>query len=300
MAIPESQLETWSHQGSVTQSAETYATIKRALENPAATYNNRDFKIFLQGSYGNDTNIYAESDVDVVIRYDGAFFHDADDLPPDQKSAFHVAYPGEGAYPYRTFREHARVALETAFGNSVKPGGNKAIKVAANGSRRNADVVVAFEYRRYHKFNGIHDERHDTGICFFAQDDGTRISNYPKQHSENCSAKHAATNKNFKPLVRIFKNMRSKLMEDGALKAGLAPSYYIEGLLYNVPNDRFTGSYADMVLNVLKWLHTTTDRTKLVCANEQFYLLRDNCHECWPTANGDQFITAIIKCWNDW
>lgn len=74
MTIPLSQLETWSHQGSVTQSKNTYATVKAALEDANASYKSRNFKVFLQGSYGNDTNIYAESDVDVVIRYDGAFF----------------------------------------------------------------------------------------------------------------------------------------------------------------------------------------------------------------------------------
>jgi hypothetical protein len=55
MAIPESQLETWSHQGSVSQSAGTYATIKNALESADAKYTNRDFEVFLQGSYGNAT-----------------------------------------------------------------------------------------------------------------------------------------------------------------------------------------------------------------------------------------------------
>lgn len=32
-----------------------------------------NFKVFLQGSYGNDTNIYAESDVDIAIRLDNCF-----------------------------------------------------------------------------------------------------------------------------------------------------------------------------------------------------------------------------------
>ena len=68
MAIPETQLETWSHQGSVAQSSSTYATIKNTLEEAGTAYNDKNYKVFLQGSYGNDTNIYSESDVDVVIR----------------------------------------------------------------------------------------------------------------------------------------------------------------------------------------------------------------------------------------
>ena len=63
MAIAETQLHTWSHQGAVAQSRDTYATIRRALESDRTAYHGNDFKSFLQGSYGNDTNVYAESDV---------------------------------------------------------------------------------------------------------------------------------------------------------------------------------------------------------------------------------------------
>lgn len=68
MAIPESQLETWSKQGSVTQSSTTYQIIRNALLDAKAVYADKTFEVFLQGSYGNDTNIYAESDVDTVMR----------------------------------------------------------------------------------------------------------------------------------------------------------------------------------------------------------------------------------------
>ena len=67
MPIPESQLETWSHQGSITQSSSTYNTIKSVLEDSTTPYAGRNFKVFLQGSYGNDTNIYAESDVEKIV-----------------------------------------------------------------------------------------------------------------------------------------------------------------------------------------------------------------------------------------
>src|ERR1700720_1385575 len=114
MAIPESQLETWSHQGSKTQSAATYSTVKNALEDSDANYTNRNFDVFLQGSYGNDTNIFAESDVDVVICYNGAFYHNISSLPADQQSAFNTAH-SKGEYLYDDFKTHAKQALEKAF-----------------------------------------------------------------------------------------------------------------------------------------------------------------------------------------
>lgn len=297
MAIPESRLETWSHQGSVSQSKDTYATIKRALENANASYAHHNFEVFLQGSYGNDTNIYAESDVDVVICYDGAFFHDLTRLPADQQSAFH-AYFSDGTYPYNTFKGHVQAVLEAAFGDSVKPG-KKAIKVETNGSRRSADVVVAFEYRRYNKFNGLYDQAYDTGIAFFTSD-GIRIVNYPKHHSNNCTKKNQDTGNKFKPLIRIFKNIRSRLVDDDLIDERCAPSYFIEGLLYNVPVHLFFGTYGNTVYNILNWLHQTQDRTNFECANKQHYLLRDNHPTCWPRAHAEQFIKAVTWLWNNW
>jgi hypothetical protein len=49
----------------------------------------------------------------------------------------------------------------------------------------------------------------------------------------------------------------------------------------------------------MNWLNTT-DKTQLVCANEQYYLLRDNLETCWPIANGNRFISEAIKVWNNW
>ncbi len=298
MAIPENQLETWSHQGSVTQSASTYATIKRALEAASANYTDRNFVVFLQGSYGNDTNIFTESDVDVVIRYDGAFYHNINRLPADQQRLFKASFPDGPTYSYDTFNGHVQAALRKAFENSVEPG-KKAIKIHASGSRRNADVVVAFEYRHYDKFTAPTDQSRGPGIAFFTSS-GTHIANYPKQHSKNLTTKHQATSNNFKKVVRIFKNMRGKLVADGLLGKGTAPSYFIEGLLYNVPNDKFVGAYGTILFNILQWLQQTSDRTTFVCANEQYYLLRDNEPVCWPVADGAQFINSAIQLWNGW
>jgi hypothetical protein len=297
MPIPQAQLETWSSQGSITQSKNTYAAVKAALEDAKAKYTNRNFKVFLQGSYGNDTNIFAESDVDIVIRYDGSFFRDLQLLPAEQLAAYNNYYDAPD-YPYSDFKAHVHQALKTAFGASVTPG-QRAFNISAGGGRRSADVIVAFEYRRYYKFNSQFDENYDTGIGFLTSSYDL-IANYPNQHSKNCTTKHQATGNEFKPLVRIFKNMRTRLLKDGLIAKGGAPSYFIEGLLYNVPDDKFAGNYQNIVYNILSWLEKTPDRSKFLCANEQYYLLFENSSVCWPKADGEKFINAAIKLWNDW
>ena len=51
-------------------------------------------------------------------------------------------------------------------------------------------------------------------------------------------------------------------------------------LYYNVPVHRFGGSYQANTQDVLEWL-LAADRTDFVCANEQFYLLRENSPVIW-------------------
>ncbi|MFY9570824.1 MAG: nucleotidyltransferase [Blastocatellia bacterium] len=298
MSIPESQLDTWSHQGSITQSCTTYNTIKNRLEaaqrgNPYAAKN---YKVFLQGSYGNDTNIYAESDVDIVIKLNDCFRHDLNELPNDQKEAFKAAH-SDATYTHVDFKRDVLSVLEAEYGQDVNPG-DKAINIAANGSRRKADVIAAIQYRRYHKFLSISSQVYDEGICFF-NGAGNCIANYPKQHSDNCTKKHQNTLQWFKPMVRVFKNLRGKLIAKGMIASGVAPSYYLEGLLYNVPDDLFTTSYADCFANCINWIRKA-DKTKFVCANEQYYLLWEDSPVTWRASKCDEFLTAAIELWNHW
>lgn len=300
MAIPESQLDTWSHQGSIAQSSTTYATVKRALEAASTKYAGKNFEVFLQGSYGNDTNIYAESDVDVVIRMDSIYYYDTSALTPQELVAFNTGFSA-GTYPYDNYKSDVIAALQNSFGTAPVKSATKAIKIAANDSRRSADVVVAAQFRRYYSaplIAGVLGPQYEPGICFFTPT-GDRIVNYPKQHSANCTTKHQATNGWFKPMVRIFKNMRKKLVADGILAQARAPSYFIEGMLYNVPDDKFGGSYGDTFVAAINWIRQA-QRNTFVCAHKQQYLIGSSGSTCWPAGNCDNFLTALATLWNNW
>ncbi|MBA6418119.1 nucleotidyltransferase [Pseudomonas sp. 5Ae-yellow] len=297
MGIPESQLEVWSHQGSIKQSAATYHCIKDALETASAAYHGKNYQVFLQGSYGNDTNIYSESDVDVVIRLDDVYYTDLTSLSPEDKAIYDQASI-PATYAYDQYKKDVIKALTDRFGSDVKVG-DKAIAVAANGSRRKADVIAAMQFRHYWNFKSSQNAQYTEGICFF-NGAGERIANYPKQHSQNLTAKHQDSNQWLKPMVRVLKNIRSKLVDNGTLQPGIAPSYFLEGLLYNVPNDKFSSSYADAFVNAINWIQNEADKTKLVCANEQYYLLRSRAPNCWESADAEAFINASIDLWNTW
>lgn len=296
MAIPEAQLETWSHQGAIRGSSETYATVRAVLDQAEASYASRPYEIHLQGSYCNDTNIFAESDVDVVMRLNDVFYHDLEALTPAEKVAFDGAFPN-GIYTLAAFKAEVLGQLKAVFGSDVSVGG-KAIAIAERNNRRAADVLVSAEFRRYHKFRNYGDQVYVEGLCFF-DEFGNRIENFPKQHSANCTAKHQRTGQRFKPTVRIFKNIRSTLVGAGLLANGMAPSYFIEGLLYNVPDSQFIGNYGSTVVNVLNWLQGA-DKSEFVCANEQFYLLRDSNKVTWPPAHCESFLASAVTLWNEW
>jgi hypothetical protein len=297
VAIPEAQLETWSHQGSITQSSTTYNSIKNVLEAAGTPYAGKNYQVFLQGSYGNDTNIYTESDVDIVIELDDCWQSDLSGLTDAEKTTYGQAHVS-ATYTHVDFKRDVLQVLTSAYGNQVTSG-DKAIAIAASGSRRKADVIAAIQFRRYYRFNSMSDQLFTPGICIWnkARD---QIANYPKQHAANLTARHQASNTWLKPMIRVLKNLRGRCISEGLLKAGVAPSYYLEGLLYNVPPAKLGSSYQDCFINAFNWIQNEADKEKLVCANEQYYLLRDGSHTCWPKVNGEAFINAAIELWNDW
>lgn len=165
MAISEAQLETWSHQGPSSQFTDTYKSVKGVLESPNAPYANRSFEIFLQGSYGNDTNIYADSDVDIVIKTDSVFYSDTSQLSEqdkgEQQKGFSLA-----AYQLEDFKCDVVAWLMTKYPGAVTVGA-KAVTIKGNASRRDADVIVCAELKKYRSYSSAFSQNYVSGICFF-------------------------------------------------------------------------------------------------------------------------------------
>jgi hypothetical protein len=162
---------------------------------------------------------------------------------------------------------------------------------------RDADVLVCTKYRRYRADSTGDDDRYHEGICFF-RTDGTRIENFPKQHSGNCTTKHQSSNMWFKPTVRVYKNIRNRMVDEKIIRDGLAPSYFIEGMLWNAPANLYGVSYADTFVKTFNWVNGA-DKEKLACANDLFWLIRTG-PVCWPAADSDAYLTALRTYWNEY
>jgi hypothetical protein len=257
----------------------------------------KSYEVFLQGSYANDTNTYAESDVDTVIRLDAIFGYDLSALPLDQQAAFRQAFSTPASYTFSESKQGVATRLSDALGSQYVTFGTKTFKITASGSRRSADVLACYQYRYYTRFVNHNDCLYIPGITF-PNVSGEWIINYPKQHSEHCTTKHQATNGWFKPMVRILKNMRSRMINDGIIADGRAPSYFMRGLLYNVPIDHFGGGYSTTFYNIVNCL-LGADKTRLRSANEMYFLL-GNSRLQWTTTDCNLFLNGLVTLWNNW
>jgi hypothetical protein len=231
--------------------------------------------VFSQGSYKARTNVRLDSDVDICILNRDYVFDE---------------YPGgitrkdvgitDSNFTYFEFKNMVEKALVARFGSGVKRG-NKAFDVHANTYRLDADVVPAFEHRRYtnnRDYNGNY--LYYKGIEFIS-DNGFRIINWPDQTFDNGKEKHENTNRRYKKAIRILKRLRNSMQEKNILAAKDIGSFVIESMVWNVPDSEFnTSNYKDMMQNVLAYLYIET-LSKEKCeewgeVNELKYLFKND------------------------
>ncbi len=297
MGIPQTQLDTWARQGAIQTAKNTHETIRKALDDWNHFPEGINFVTYLQGSYVNDTNIRGDSDVDVVVELKTTYLPDLTKLSHREKALYEKdRVPAD--YKFDDFKIDVLDALFARFGrNSVKPG-DKAIKIEKDSNRVPADVVPTITHRRF--VNYYEDLSPDTieGISLYSVREQDWIINYPKKHKDNCIAKQKATNGWFKPLVRVVKNMRTRLVDNEVISKELAPSYFIEGLLFNVPNPKFGKSYEDTFVESINWI-LSAEKSSFICPNAQQNLFGGG-GTFWSEENANTFIDALVKYWNEW
>ena len=302
MSIPESQLKTWSHQGAVTTAKQTHESIRAALKAYDWPKEVR-YEVYLQGSYKNDTNIRRDSDVDVVVQLNSTFLFNSaffENLPVNPKRQFGFR---DASYGWEEFRRDVLKALLNRYGPGRVREGRKSLKVQT--PYLPADVVVSLQYRKYPD-RPRSEADFIEGMAFWVRSEGRWVINYPKLHYENGVKKNGVkknqgnqgTNGWYKPTVRMFKNARTYLVDRGVIPADLAPSYFLECLLYNVPDDKFGTNFQSTFLKVITWL-LKADFSRFDCQNEQLPLFGSS-PEQWSEDRAYRFLEAMVRLWNDW
>lgn len=257
LAVAPSQTET-------EKSARTHKAIRTHLESDPEL-NKYFIDTFLQGSYKNSTNVRGDSDVDMGSLTNKVFYYETDWLPTEQITRNGLIQPSlkesvemelkalpPGQFGYKEFRADILTSLRTKYGYENVEDGNKAVKIQGNSYRMDADVLPCMAYRQYFKAcNG--EPSYHSGITFFTKS-SERIINFPHQHFTNLTQKNQNTDGKVKGCIRILKCIRNEFEDAGKWDRKRSPSYYLEGLLWNVPDHLFWGAYDEVMCEVLKYL----------------------------------------------
>lgn len=197
----------------------------------------RKVKLFVQGSYANNTNVRTQSDVDIAVVQEEIFRTEYRALTNTHKQS-DADYGFTPVADAKSFKDEVQECLENKFGDDVERK-NKSIKVYGNTYRKDADTVPCQRYRDYRN-----DYRKDVnnfiGGIVITPDSGSRIINYPEQHIANGRIKNNNTNYFYKKMVRIIKKMRYLMSDYGYSSADNVSSFGIESLLWNLPDSVFT------------------------------------------------------------
>jgi hypothetical protein len=191
-----------------------------------------------KGSYANNTNVKLDSDVDIAVISHEVFYPNYDALSDDDAVKLKGAPSSSWLQPKEFRAELERVLAAEAGASNVHPG-RVAIQVDAVKTRRtSADAVASYEYRQY-VYGADRSIAYHEGTVVFPTS-GDRIVNWPKQQYENGVAKNKRTNTRFKQLVRVMKNVENDLVNAG--KINDLASYFVECLVYNVPDSSFNNT----------------------------------------------------------
>jgi len=210
------------------------------------------YDIYLQGSYKNSTNISKSSDVDIVIELTSVYYPDLELLNEGQKSKYNSSRNSSN-YKFAHFKSEVQKALVKEFGGKVIHRADKGIKFLEHDNYCNADVIPCFTHKQFTMFESYSNSRINEGIEFIT-DSGTTIINYPHQHYNSLTTKSQSTSGKYKETVRMFKTLKEELIANQKINDGVAKSYYIENLLFNLHDDYFKGTYSERFKKILNKL----------------------------------------------
>lgn len=285
----ESVFSTWSQGPSKTEqerAENAESQIRKAIQS-SIKLQNRDIRVFTQGSYRNRVNVRKDSDVDIgIVCFDTFFPYYPDD---NVKAQLNKSF-SDSAYTYITFKNEIEEALVARFGREAVKRGSKSFDIKENTYRVESDVAAFFEHRRYTSAT-----QYLSGVEM-RPDDGNPliVRNWPEQHYSNGVSKNDATSRRYKRVVRILKTLSNEMASYGIKSAKDAPSFLIECLVFNASNSCFNyTTYYQMVRAVLAELFNNTIRDEKCSewgeVSELKYLFRGS--QPWTRQGAHQFLS---------
>lgn len=209
------------------QNASTaYNNVKQILENDEGMKELGPY-IFLQGSYRRDTAIYTINDVDIVVLCQN------------------LCYPPSGG----PGRSYSRNDIFSIIAKAIRSSNLYKDKVTYTPASKCIKVMttVRLDVLPVVRCKGHTDVQYEPIVMYHPDYDGW-IKTYARYHRNHCSEKNAITDGNFIPLTKIFKHLRDNTQ---GLSSEVAPSFYIECLLYDIDNEKYSNPLVLAIVKVL-------------------------------------------------
>jgi hypothetical protein len=289
MTLSGKQITTWSRRGDAIHAWYSYQMVRDTLA--GARLDGLSYGIYPQGSYANKTNIVADSDVDLVIALRSSFYPNKEKLSPAEIEEYARHYE-ESDITWHRFREAVVRVLRKNYWVHEH---SKCVRVSSNLVRLPADVLIALDYRYYTSFPSFIGQEFTGGVQFYTSA-GTEIINYPKRHIRSCAEKNCRTGGRYRRVVRVAKNARNSLAteDESPVKAGTVPSYFLESLLWNVPNGCYEGNLEKSYRQAVGWLHENPGKLEgMKFPNKIGKLFGDAADAVWDKDSAQAFIRAL-------
>lgn len=287
----EEKLAGWTGPSSSTEQdrqERTERMVREAINNHEP-FDACSLKVFAKGSYANNTNVRADSDVDVAVQCTECIYWEE-----VTKGTHTPSGKYEGHWTPSNLRNELIAALRATFPGQVDTSGSVAIEVNASTARVNADVVPCFSYE-WHLSSGTVVE----GTRVFTTS-GRHFENFPDQQLNNGRAKNNRTNGRYKKVVRVAKRIENAMVDAGYHRE--VPSYLVECLVYNCPDSVLAGyTWTDRIKSCLVHIwddlqgdsEPSDERQRWLEVNEIKFLFHPS--QKWTRADGRDFAYAA---WN--
>jgi len=192
----EDKLVGWTGPSSTTEQEKQNRTermIREAIQAHAA-FDGYSFRVYAKGSYPNNTNVRADSDVDIAVQCcEVIYWEEASPGVHGPRTSY------TGSWTPSKLRTEVESALRAKFPGQVDASGQTAIDVRSSSARVDADVVPCFSYEYHFASGGSRD-----GTRVFKKNGG-QFENFPRQQLDNGRAKNNRTDLRFKQAVRVLK-----------------------------------------------------------------------------------------------
>lgn len=277
MTALDDKLARWTGPSSVTEQDKQDRTERMIRE---AIYAHEPFRgmsraVYAKGSYANNTNVRSDSDVDIAVECEEAVYW-GEHTPGAHPSG---GSPYTGEWTPMKLRSELVVAFKAKFGGAVDTSGSTAIQIHSTSARVEADVVPCFSYRYYFSPTSFRE-----GAKVF-KTDGTSVVNYSALQLANGRAKNTRTNQAYKKTVRILKRLENAMAEADYHRE--VPSFFVECLVYNCPDEIFSRSpWTAVVKATLAHIYTSLDGPEPSAQDDR-----------WVEVNEAKYLFSGVQKW---